>query len=203
MKFRLLILLLTLAQVASSQIQEAKKKTIDANRYGEIRGNPYYWKSPVDAILTMSSDEEITNVSININLYERRVEIYDGKQYTELQYRDFKSIEVPEKNIYAIPFSQLLIFNVYDGDKYDLTNTPLMEVEVREHNPPSGPMIKKTFVRKDDYKLFNSEETLAISTGKKSIGKVLGSDAVKLAKKKKNKLKSEADLVALLKLLEE
>ena len=200
-RFFVVLMLMSIGSACFGQYIMTNRKLIDKRRYDDTKGNPYFYKNPIKANLTIAGDSTSFDVLMNINLVENQLEVFQGKYYSIIERDKIKEVVMENSSSLIFLGDKLLIFP-HVGPKYKLSNAPKIRIETKVLRPPGQIITKKRFVKKDQYEIFDQVEVYDISINKKSIEKVLGKDAVKLAKKHKIKLKKEKDLVALLKLLE-
>jgi len=152
--------------------------------------------------MTMKDDEKPFEVTLNINLFENVIEVYKGNKYANIDYSSIEQIML-EDSTSIIYVNRQLIVIPYVGKKYKLSNTAEVNIETKTLRPPGQIIEQQRFVKRDAYILSVNDEAHEIDLNKKSLQKVLGKDAIKLAKKNKIKLKSEQGVAELLRMLEE
>ncbi|MFT4568777.1 MAG: hypothetical protein ACI9FN_003746 [Saprospiraceae bacterium] len=203
MKYLITLSALLCFSIVSAQVLTENRQKIDPNRFGDIKGLPYHFENHVQAIINFKNEEDPFEVTLNVNLYKPLVEIFFDDYFLQIEFTKVSSIAFPNLGIFAVPYRNQMIFHIYDGEKYKLTNTPWVKLETITHRPPGSIITKERFVKKDYYTISDGEEGKEISLNKRSISKILGKEAAQLAKKNKNKLKTQEDLIQLLKYLEQ
>lgn len=194
-----IVLLLICATTCSyGQLNLTNTQDIDTDRYKDIKGSPYYFEEAQPAKFTLRGNSNPYDVMLNINIYEKEVEVYDGDKYAAF---DFKSVEKIEttgnKHVVITPKEKHLMYTLFDNGSTSLSDEPSIRIETKTFRPPGKIIEKQSFVVKRLYKLRTADKSQSINLNKKSIQKALGKDAVALAKKNKLNLKSEEDVVRL------
>lgn len=190
-----------------SQTFLTNKKPIDEFKYNDISGSAYYFENPINGLVIMKDSPEAFELKLNLNVYEPNLEVYEGELFTEVDLLNVAEVIIPHYDgIDSIHFSKVnrdLLFKLYNGQEYQLFQKPTIKMETITLRPPGQIITKKKFNRYDSFFLRYKDKTKSISINKKEIFSILGDDAYAIAKKTKNKLKTPADLVNLLKAIEE
>lgn len=206
MRFSFILLLFYISTISYSQTLLTNKKPVDASRYGDMSGSAYYFEDAVRALVLMKDTQEPYELSINVNIYEPMLEVYEGNMYSEIDLQNVAEVVVPDYDgLDTLRFSKVnrdFLFKLYNGLEYQLFQKPLIKLETITHRPPGQIITKKKLTRYDSYFIRHNDKTKNIDINKKDILIKLGPDAAAAAKSAKNKLKSVSDLVDLLKALE-
>ncbi|MDG2450961.1 MAG: hypothetical protein P8M34_15035 [Saprospiraceae bacterium] len=188
--------------------QLSKKQKILGERFDSYSGQIFYFEDFLETELYIKGAEQTFKANeANLNLVTKAIEVYRGGKIVEIARKKFTKVAF-NKNGHEIsmipsPLTDGFIFNLYETPKYRFFHEILPTIENRIYNIP-GKVYERNFVRnKHTYTLYIKDEPHTVELKKKGILKLLGSEADRVAKKTKNKLKDEWDVVALLTALEQ
>ena len=188
--------------------QGDKMKTFIGERFDEYSGQFFYFEDVIEAeVFVKGAEQTFKAKEANLNLISKSMEVYRGGKIVEIARKKFTKV-VFKKNGHTIsmiptPLNDGFIFNLYETPNYRFFHEILPDIETRVYNIP-GKVYERNFVRnKHTYTLYIKDEPHTVELKKKGILKVLGEEAEKLAKRTKNKLKDEWDVVSLLAALEQ
>ena len=196
------------AFVFASYGQEETKKNLLGDRFDNYSGQFFYFEEGLEAEVHIKGAEQTFRAkNANLNLVTKAIEVYRGGKYVNIARKKFVKVDFT-KNGHVIsmipaPLTEGFIFNLYETPKYRFFHEILPTIENRVYNIP-GKVYERNFVRnKHTFTLYLGDDPHTVELKKKSILKLLGKEAEKIAKQTKNKLKNEWDVVALLAAIEQ
>lgn len=194
--------------IAYSQFIGTNKKSLEENRYEEIKGSPFLFKNWVLATVIDKKGEEITNVLVNYNGYTNGFEAKIEQSYIELSPKDYPRIVLNQGSTYfqfaAHPkMKDQYIQVLFDSPEQQLIKTFVVTISTRKLENVGKTIILENFVPKKTYYFLKEGNLQLIKLKKKEILKLFPQKEVtKFIKEQQLKLNSEEDLVALLNFIE-
>jgi hypothetical protein len=164
---------------AQSEITLLNSRPVDPDRNDQIKGSPYIFKDWVKADITPTAGLLIEGVDMNFNGYSRQFEIRKGKEFIELEERDFVSITLssPDESCSTVAFlkyphsklnNQYPLF-VYNGNKYQLLKDFRVTLVENKVEAPGGTKVFKTFNDVYSYYLKEDQSLTSIKLNKKDL----------------------------------
>ena len=202
--FLFIILLFIGPDQISGQTILQNKKPNTRTRFTEYSGQPYYFKENTSAkIYLKNSDEPYEVEKANINIISNCVEIFEGKDYIDVELKSIEKVSFQVSDNEVIGQSDgangtALLVTLYNSDQYIFTEKLQTRIEERVYNSPGKNITKQLIRKKQKLELSKDGSVRQIKISKKDLLKLLGKEAENIAKSTKNKLKSKWDLVQLL-----
>lgn len=100
----------TVLTTLDAQIIFENAKAIDQERYGDIRGNPYYFEDWVLGEFITNRGERITDILLNYNGYSRQFEAKKGNQYVILDEDTALRIQIAQADNSVEIEEEMIIF---------------------------------------------------------------------------------------------
>jgi len=190
--------------IAHSQLIGMNKKSLEENRYEDIKGSPFLFKGWVLASVIDKKGQEITNVLVNYNGYTNGFEAKIEQGYIEMSPTDYPKIILNQGNSYfqyaAHPkMKDQYIQVLFDDPKQQLIKTFVVTISTRKLENVGKTIILESFVPKKTYYLSKEGNLQLIKLKKKEILKLFPQKEVaNFIKEKQLKLNSEESIVEIL-----
>ncbi|MEL6122375.1 MAG: hypothetical protein AAFR14_01535 [Bacteroidota bacterium] len=195
-----LVLFLVLVGQLASQTQRLVI-TADEDPYRDVKGSQYFYAEPTMATLTMYLGQKPHRVSLNVDLYERYVEVYKGERTLYIPFDQIVTIE-PDQGTSLIYSAGKMIALPYIGERYKLSNELRVVLDEKVHYPPGQIIRVRKFVRKNKYQLTDGDRTKKVRLSPRQVKRFLGPEALDIAQDHSLDLKRESGVATLLDLME-
>jgi len=216
MRTRILTFILSLLfiQIAAAQVEVlmTNSQKVDEKRYDKYNGSAYLWESPKKVKVYPINAEKIDFLSGNFNMYEGEFEIYDKEKFVTLPHRQYPKIEFFVDDELQLTFiaspkgiqGNYAIQHYADESIYILEERRRLLSTVTVQTPGQTQKIEK-FKKSSDFFILKDGQLIGFEPSKKKLSKKFGhkKEIGKFVKSNKLKLKNPADLVQLIRYIDE
>ncbi len=188
-----------------------EKSVINANRYSEIKGSPYYLENWAKCDFTDVDGNQIKGVDVNLNGYSGGVEARKSERIMEVDMSyltktvctaDGKTFEIVNGGDVEskIPY----VFTLYEGGEYCLVEEFWVALSEKTFNNYGETRVMKRFSPKQQYSLLVGGKRYDLKLRKKEFVKLLTDQekAEDFIKTKNLKMREIDDYIAVLQYLQ-
>ncbi len=206
----ILFLILTIACIGWSQNENLtlfNSQEIDENRYGEMKGSPYFFDEWRQGKVISDNGQTYENILLNYNGYTEHFEVRTEGKYIQLDERLYRQTSIPtdvgtvvfKKNAHP-DFPNKFVQVVHDGERIKLLKHFTVVLAESSVFNAGGRVEFKRFKPDRKYFVVMDGATQLVSMRKKKIKKLLGheKEIERFAKAERIKIDTEKGLSALL-----
>ena len=210
----MLLLIMCFSTLLFSQKNDllfTNSQLIDEDRYKEMDYSPYLFKEWVHGNITAKSntEEAIENVLLNYNGYTKSFEVRKDNRFIELEGSYYSTIAIPtEDMVFKLGMHPTLqdrfMRIVYEGKSIAIVQDFVVSLQKREKKLYGKVNIVSEFIKRPMYYVIRDNKATVLKLKKKTIMPLLDNNKQVAAyiKKEGLKMKSEEDLVQVLRVYE-